>query len=172
LKSDDAIRFVRQTARDRNITRVESAEQDELLQIAQTTGSPLALKLIVGQLEYQPMETVIHQIKKVKPPEKDSDEDDYLKFYRFIFADSWRLLSEDRKKLLISMAHFAPNVGSTYEAVKATSALPDEVLDPSIQELWRFSLVERGESPNLKTLRYYLHALTQYFVLSDIVKVI
>lgn len=70
------------------------------------------------------------------------------------------------------MAHFAPNVGGTYEAVKATSALPDEVLGSCIQELWRFSLVERGESPSLKTLRYYLHALTQYFVLSDIVKVI
>lgn len=80
LKPDDAIRFVRQTARDRNITRVEGAEQEELPQIAQTTGSPLALKLIVGQLESQPLESVIHQIQKVKPPEKDSDEADYLKF--------------------------------------------------------------------------------------------
>ena len=171
LKPDDAIRFIRQTAHDRNITRIEGAEQEELLQIAQTTGSPLALKLIVGQLESQPLNTVLDNIRKVKPPQQVSNEDDYLKFYKFIFADSWRLLSENGKKLLISMAHFAPNVGGSYEAVKATSALADEVLDPCIQELWRFSLLERGESPSLKILRYYLHALTQYFVLSDIVKV-
>jgi len=172
LRPDDAIQFARQIARNRNITRVDNAKREELLKIAETTGSPLALKLIVGQLEAQTLERVLEQLSKIKAPEQDSDENDYLKFYKFIFADSWRLLSENGKNLLISMAHFAPNVGGTYDAIKATSNLPADSLDRCIQELWRYSFLESGESPNLKTLRYYLHALTQYFVLSDIVKVI
>lgn len=172
LRPEDSIEFARQIARNRNITRVANAEREELLKIAHTTGSPLALKLIVGQLESQTIERVLEQLSKIKAPDQDSDEGDYLKFYKFIFTDSWRLLSENGKKLLISMAHFAPNVGGTFDAIKATSDLPSETLDRCIQELWQYSFLERGESPNLKTLRYYLHALTQYFILSDIVKVI
>jgi len=171
LKPEDSIEFARQIARNRNIVQVANANRKELLKIAQTTGSPLALKLIVGQLESQTLERVLEQLSKIEAPDQDSDEGDYLKFYKYIFADSWRLLSENGKKLLISMAHFAPNAGGTYEAIKATSDLTADVLDRCIQELWRYSFLERGESPNLKTLRYYLHALTQYFVLSDIVKV-
>jgi hypothetical protein len=172
LQPDDAVLFALQTARDRNIDRVASATSRELLQIAKTTGSPLALKLIVGQLESQPLKAVLDQIQKIRSPKKGSSEDEYLEFYRFIFADSWRLCSENSRNLLISMAHFAPNVGGTHDALKAASELPDDLLGQCIQELWRSSLLEIGESPNLKTLRYYLHALTQYFVMSDIVKVI
>jgi hypothetical protein len=95
-----------------------------------------------------------------------------VRFYKGIFSPSWKLLSDDGKKLLISMSHFAPGVGGTYEAVKATSDLSDETLTGCVDELWRLSFLERGESPSLKKVRYYLHALTQYFVLSDIVKVL
>lgn len=172
LRPDDAVLFARQTARDRNIDRVAHATSGELLQIAKTTGSPLALKLIVGQLESQPLKAVLDQIQKIKVPGKGGDGDEYLEFYRFIFADSWRLCSEHSRNLLISMAHFAPNVGGTHDALKAASELTDDLLSTCIQELWRSSLLEIGESPNLKTQRYYLHALTQYFVMSDIVKVI
>ncbi len=170
LQSDDSVLFARQTARERNIDRVANASSGELLQIAKTTGSPLALKLIVGQLESKPLNVVLEQITKMRVP--TTDEDEYLKFYRFIFAESWRLCSENSKKLLISMAHFAPNIGGKHEAIKVASDLPDDLLNQCIQELWRSSLLEIGESSNLKTMRYYLHALTQYFVLSDIVKVI
>jgi hypothetical protein len=114
----------------------------------------------------------LEQLRKVKLPKGDSDKNDYVRFYKGIFSPSWKLLSDDGKKLLISMSHFAPGVGGTYEAVKATSDLSDETLTGCVDELWRLSFLERGESPSLKKVRYYLHALTQYFVLSDIVKVL
>jgi len=173
LDEDGTMRFIRQEARDKGIDRVTGAEIEELKGIAQPTGgSPLALKLVVGQLGYLPLERVLGQLREVRLPEHDSDEDDYVRFYKGIFFPSWQLLSDDGKKLLISMTHFAPGVGGTFEAVKATSDLADGVLTNSIKELWRLSFLEVGESPSLKQVRYYLHALTQYFVLSDIVQVL
>jgi hypothetical protein len=173
LDEDGALRFIRQEAQEKNIQNVSSAGVSELKQIAETTGgSPLALKLVVGQLGLLPLETVLEQLRKVKLPKSDSDKNDYVRFYKGIFSPSWKLLSEDGKKLLISMSHFAPGIGGTYDAVKATSDLADDILNHCIDELWRLSFLEKGESPSLKKVRYYLHALTQYFVLSDIVKVI
>ncbi|MCD6345751.1 MAG: hypothetical protein J7M17_09160 [Anaerolineae bacterium] len=173
LDGDGALRFIRQEAEEKGIKRVATAQPEELGEIAQTTGgSPLALKLIVGQLDLLPMNVVLEQLREVQVLEGETAEDDYLRFYKFIFFPSWHLLSDDGKRLLISRAHFAPSVGGTYEAVKVTSDLPDEALRRSIDELWRLSFLEMGESPSLKQVRYYLHALTQYFVLSDIVQVL
>ena len=173
LDEDGALRFIRQEAKEKNIQNVSNASVSELKQIAETTGgSPLALKLVVGQLSLLPLATVLEQLRKVKLPKGDSDKNDYVRFYKGIFSPSWKLMSEDGKKLLISMSHFAPGIGGTYEAVKATSDLTNEILAGCIDELWRLSFLEKGESPSLKKVRYYLHALTQYFVLSDIVKVL
>jgi hypothetical protein len=173
LDEDGSLIFIRQEAQEKNIETVSSAKVSELKQIAETTGgSPLALKLVVGQLGHLPLGTVLDQLQKIKLQKGDSDKDDYVRFYKGIFLPSWKLLSDDGKKLLISMSHFAPGIGGTYEAVKATSDLADDTLDHCIDELWKLSFLEKGESPSLKKVRYYLHALTQYFVLSDIVKVI
>lgn len=173
LDEDGALHFLRQEAEEKGIERVAKAKVTELKEITQSTGgSPLALKLVVGQIGYLPLGSVLDQLREVRLPERDSDEDDYIRFYKGIFFPSWRLLSDNGKKLLISMAHFAPGVGGTFEAVRATSDLADDVLNRSIRELWRLSFIEIGESTSLKQVRYYLHALTQYFVLSDIVQVL
>jgi len=69
LDEDGALRFVRQEAQEKNIQNVSSAKVSELKQIAETTGgSPLALKLVVGQLGHLPLGTVLEQLSKVKLP--------------------------------------------------------------------------------------------------------
>jgi hypothetical protein len=173
LEEQASVDFIHQEADEKNIKRVAAAEPAELKQIARDTGgSPLALKLVAGQLESLDLETVLTLLREVHLPEEGSEDDEYFRFYQGIFFSSWKLLSEKSQDLLISMAHFAPGVGGTLEAVKATSRLETPILANCIQELWRLSFLEVGESPNLKQIRYYLHALTQYFVLADIVKVI
>lgn len=173
LDGDSVLRFIRQEAEEKGINRVAAARAGELREIAQCTGgSPLALKLVIGQLGHLPLETVLKQLREVQLPEDETDEGDYVRFYKGIFFPSWKLLSDNGKRLLISMTHFAPGTGGTLEAVQATSKLADDVLSRSIDELWRLSFLEVGKSPSLKKIRYYLHALTQYFVLSDIVQVL
>ncbi|CAG0935138.1 5'-methylthioadenosine/S-adenosylhomocysteine nucleosidase [Thermoflexales bacterium] len=173
LDETSAIRFIYQEAEEKNISRIKVAEQSEFQQIAQSTGgSPLALKLVVGQLGHLSLDTVLNQLSKIRPPDSDTNEDDYLLFYKGIFFSSWQILSDAGKQLLISMAHFAPGVGGTSEAIQATSDLANDVLTRSIDELWRLSFLEIGESPSLNKLRYYLHALTQNFILSDVVQIL
>jgi hypothetical protein len=173
LAEEDCIRFIHQEADQKNIKRVATAGVNKLKQIANDTGgSPLALKLVIGQLESLDLDIVLTLLKDVRIPDQASQEDEYFRFYQGIFFSSWKLLSDKSQELLISMAHFAPGKGGTVEAIQATSNLEDVTLTHCIRELWRFSFLEVGESPGLKKLRYYLHALTQYFVLADIVKVI
>jgi hypothetical protein len=173
LDEDGALSFTRQEAKEKGIHQVAAADPSELKQIFRATGgSPLALKLVVGQLDYLPLDKVLDQLSDVRAPEGKADEDDYFHFYRFIFLPSWRLLSDSGKNLLISMAIFAPGVGGTPEAIKEISGLADNVLTKKIDELWRLSFLEVDKSPSLTQVRYYLHQLTQYFVLSDILKVL
>ncbi len=170
LGQDYAIRLIREAAQERGVQRLLNASETDLKQIARSAGgSPLALKIIVGQLSHLPLDTVIHRLQTVPPPKGENDKSDYVIFYKDVFFSSWQMLSENGKNLLIAMANFVPNVGGTYEAIKATSDLADDVLARCIDELWKHSFLEKGLSPSSKKVRYYLHPFTQYFVLSDVV---
>jgi transcriptional regulator with XRE-family HTH domain len=173
LDEESSLDFIRQEADEKNINRVATAKVNELKQIAKVTGgSPLALKLVIGQLESLDLGTVLNLLRDIQMPEQGTGEDEYFRFYQGIFFSSWKLLSEKSQILLISMSHFAPGAGGTIEAIQATSELENPTLAHCIRELWRLSFLEVGESPSLKKIRYYLHALTQYFVLADIVQII
>ncbi len=161
--------FLRQEAEARGIDHIAAIPASALDPIVrQTGGSPLALKLAVGQLAYQPVDVVAERFRAVRLHASESDE--YARFYRFIFLPSWDLLSQDGRQLLISLTHFAPGVGGTFEAIKASSGLGTDLLADRIDELWRLAFLEIGE-PSISTIRYYLHTLTRHFVLSDIVQI-
>ncbi|MBV7331071.1 AAA family ATPase [Chloroflexi bacterium TSY] len=165
-----SILFIQHTGEEKGIKRIANATTEELTPLVQTTnGSPLAMKLVVGQLGHLPVEVVLDQLQNVQLA-NHVNENDYSQFYRFIFMPSWQLLSMDGKKLLVSMAHFPPGVGGTFDAVKATSRLDSSTLGYQIDALWQLSFLEVGDSSSLHHIRYYLHALTHYFVLSDIVQ--
>lgn len=171
LNRDDGINFIRQESKDKNVNRISASAPDELEHIVNVTdGSPLAMKLVVGQLGYLPLEIVLNHLEKAIPLRKDAGQDEYVSFYRFIFMPSWDLLSEDGKKLLLAMALFPPEVGGSFEAIRSVSRLTDDILEQCIDELWRLSFLEIGESTSIEQLRYYLHSLTRYFVRSDIVR--
>lgn len=170
LEEDSAVQMLRYEAGERGVTQVATAPLGDLRTLARTTGgSPLALKLVIGQLQYLSLETVINAIKEVRIEADGTDEDDYVRFYKSIFWSSWELLSESAQQLLVSMSVLAPNLGGTAETIQAVAQVNEEVMTKVIGELWRFSFVEVGER-NLRKRRYYLHPLTQYFVLSDVVK--
>lgn len=172
LEAEAASRFIRVEAKERNIERVTTASEADLKQVTRITGgSPLAMKLVIGQLIHLPLDIVLNNLKDVSFS-GENQESEYVHFYKTIFMPSWKLLSAESQHLLIAMANFAPNIGGTYEAIRATSGLPDDKLSNNIDELWRYSFLDIGKTSSLNKVRYYLHALTQYFVLSDIVKVL
>lgn len=169
--------LILQIAEEKGLHHVATAqlEAEEVAQMAQATGgSPLALRLVVSLLDHFPLQIVLEQLRQVQPICYNTDEDDYMRFYKFIFFRSWKLLTEESKHVLISMGCFVPGIGGDFKAVMKISCLPNDPNDllfiRSINQLWRLSFLEIGHVPNLKEKRYYLHALTHHFVLADIVK--
>jgi hypothetical protein len=170
LEQEDGVRLLRYEATERGIKRVAATESHDLRRIAQATGgSPLAMKLVVGQLQHLPLEVVLRSLQEVQLDGEATDESDYIRFYKSIFWNSWQLLNETAQRLLVSMAVFAPGIGGTLDAIQSTSNLEQTVLLSAVEDLWRFSFLEVGEK-GLQNSRYYLHPLTQYFVVSDIVQ--
>jgi hypothetical protein len=170
LDEDGSLRFIHKEAQGKNIKDVANAKSSELKQIAEATGGlPLVLKLIVGQLEHLPLKVVLDELRTIRPS-IDSDKSEYVLFYKSIFSPFWKRLSSDAKMLLIAMTTFSPSIGGTFEAVKAVSDLGADELVRSIDELYLAGFLEISDSSSERKVRYYLHALTYHFLLSDIVK--
>lgn len=171
ISNDDAITFMKQDALLKRNKSVENMSIETLRNIASATGgSPLALKLVAGQLVRFTEDIVLYHLREAMPLEKITEKDEYEKFYKHIFMRSWSLLDDDDEQLLLTMAIYEPNEGADYTMIKDHSGLDQSVLKASIETLWRYSFLEIGEG--IRTQKhYYLHPLTQYFVLSDMLKV-
>jgi len=162
--------MLRFEATERGVKRIINAQSRDLHKINEAAGgSPLALKLIVGQLQHLSLDNVIESLQSLGIDQTASDENEYVNFYKSIFWKSWQLLSEPAQRLLISMSVFAPNVGGTLEAIQSISELGKRDVLKRIEDLWSLSFVDVTETGVRKT-RYYLHPLTQHFVVSDIVQ--
>jgi hypothetical protein len=169
LAGDYSTDFIRQEFSTRGISRLDGAPDSLLIKFAENTGgSPLALKLVVGQLSRHNADVVLSCLRHVRLANQDS-QDEYTRLYHHIFLPSWELLTLEAKRLLVSMSHFSSGHGGTFDAIQAINDLSINKVAGRLDELWKFAFVEIGDSP-LNQTRYYLHALTQYFILSDIVK--
>ncbi len=172
LSESTAIGFMRQDALEKGIVHLQEAKTEQLASVATVTGgSPLALKLVVSQIAYLPLDLVLQHLKQATSLPHVIGGGEYVSFYKYVFSRSWSLLDDPGKCLLVAMARFVPSNGSSFAALHHTSDLPHVDLISSIDYLWRLSLLEIGEIESLHQIRYYLHPLTQYFVLSDIARV-
>ncbi|MCA9904370.1 MAG: hypothetical protein KC547_10970 [Anaerolineae bacterium] len=171
LGEEEGLEFLQRQAVYRRINRVASADHQDLYRISNVTGgSPLAMKLVLGQLAHLALPTVLDHLRSVKPIRSLGEQDEYTQLYRYIFFPSWQTVELPAQRLLVSMAHFAADVGDDIDIVQEVSELDDADMANAISQLWLTSLMEIDERSSLQQPRYYLHALTQYFVLSDIVK--
>lgn len=169
LSEEESINLLQQEATERRIARIRNASANELREIANAVGgSPLALKLVVGQLGHMPLKIVLKGVALIP----SSYGDEYVSLYRNIFLPSWALLSNNAQRVLVSMAHLSPDTGGTLESISFISGFSEAEVIRCINELWSLSFVEVGESSSLNNVIYYLHPLTQYFVLSDIVNIL
>ena len=167
LTVEGAQRFVAVEAEQRRMDQLLSATTEELQQITEKTGgSPLALKLVVGQLAALPLPVVLEQLRLPKMPTQDDDE--YVRLYENIFARSWQLLNNEGRAVLIAVSHFPAYTGGTFAALQRVSRLEEPLLAQTLTQLWRFSLLEAERNGNLSNMRYGLHALTRHFVQSEV----
>jgi NB-ARC domain len=173
LKDSDANTFFDREAEIRNLPHARNLSETAVRQIVRVCGGvPLAMRLVVGQTAYLPLETVLAHLREVKPLRVTRQKDEYIGLYRGIYWSSWRALGRVDRALLISMEVFAMEAGGDLAAIQSVSGLTRAALLRGVDSLWRMSLIEMltGFEQVDQERRFGLHSLTQHFVASDIVQ--
>ena len=119
-------------------------------------GNPLALKLIIGQLRFYSLSSVLNRYTSTKPTEASEGIFDY------IFREIWESLDNNSKTVLISLTQ-AGETGFTLEHLVAVSGLSEAVVYNCLTNLVISSLVDI--TGTLLERKYKLHRLTEIFLL-------
>jgi len=171
LEAGAAREFLLLEAHYRNVAAVYRASEKVLDQIAtEVGGSPLAMKLVVGQLQILPVRRVLERLKSVRLQSGEFNEEDiYEKFYQSLFWHSWKLLeeNEDARDLLLLLSWYEPLQGTPRSRLLHASGMQEDPnrFDDAVLALWRFSLVESDTwEAGSGDIRFSLHPLTQTFV--------
>lgn len=158
LSEADSVALMQHEARQRGVTSLVEADDAILHRIYETTGgNPLAIKLVVGQARYLPIERVLDRLRSGVGRK-------YEDLYRFIYWRSWEMLDEDARSVLLVMPALAPS-GAYWENLQAATGLPDQRLDAAIERLVEMSLLQVGGGSET---RYTIHQLTYTFILSEL----
>lgn len=159
LSQVDTLALLRHEAEMRGISALANASEAQLETIYQVVGgNPLALKLVVGQINVLPLPTVLENLTLAHG--KPVDE-----LYTYIYWQAWQALDKSSRAALLVMPLAQ---GGGLEQLRAVSELEPEALDQALAHLTALSLVE--VSGNLEERRYYIHRLTETFLLHEVVK--
>ncbi len=159
LKEADAFALIRYESQLKGIPSLVEADENILRQIYHVTGgNPLAIKLVIGQARFLPLERVIKQLR-------EAGGEQYRGLYQSIYRHSWGLLSEDARKILLAMPSFVFS-GASWENLQAVTDLKGERLDAAIEELVEMSLLQVN---SFTEKRYSIHRLTYTFIMADLV---
>ncbi|MFD6968531.1 NB-ARC domain-containing protein [Streptomyces sp. NPDC059979] len=159
LSRQDSIAFLARTAERQNNANLMSADPDTLARIRDVAGgAPLAMQLISGQMDYQPVEQVLRVV------EEAGFNDLSYAFYSFLFRRIWDELDGPARKVLVAMRHFEGN--PTASAIQHTANVIDDEFYPATARLGQRSMLVMTRG---REARYSLHPLTRYFINTDIV---
>lgn len=157
LDQKAALQLVRQEAKRGGFKDLTTATDEEISQIYGIVGgNPLALKLIIGQLRFYSLSSVLSRYTSNKPAETSEGIFDY------IFREIWESLDNDSKTVLISLTQ-AGESGFTLEHLVAVSGLSEAIVYNCLTGLVISSLVDI--TGTLLDRRYKLHRLTEIFLL-------
>ncbi len=155
LSTQDSVALMRAHARSRALTRISEAPDEVLRRLFDVVGgNPQALRLCIGLSQYYPVDRVIGLLAAGKGAHADE-------LYRWIYLESWKLLSQAGRQLLITMRHI-PLGGADWMRLSGASGLTEVHLGSAIKELSDSCLLQvhgTAEDP-----RYSVHRLTATFV--------
>lgn len=157
LDKTAALQLIRQEAKRGGFSDLATASDENIAKIHNVVGgNPLALKLIIGQLRFYSLSSVLSRFAAKKLTETNEGIFDY------IFREIWESLDDQSKTILISLTQ-AGESGFTIEHLMAVSELDEPIVYNSVTGLVLSSLVDI--TGNLFERRYKLHRLTEIFLL-------
>ena len=157
LDEKSALQLVRQEARRGGFTDLAIATDEDILKIYTVVGgNPLALKLIIGQLRFYSLTSVLERFTTKKTTETSGGIFDY------IFREIWESLEDNSKTILVSLTQ-AGESGFTVDHLVAVSELAESIVYHCLTGLVLSSLVDI--TGTILERRYKLHRLTEIFLL-------
>jgi len=161
LQAADSLALLRYEAEERGLVDVATTPDETLLPVYEVAGgNPLALKLLLGQMHSLSLSRVVEDLRQARG--KRADE-----LYHFIYWRSWRLLSDQARRVLTTMPLVAES-GGGLEQIGALSELPDGELAEALKELTILCLV--NVQGTVAARRYSIHRLTETFLLNEVLK--
>lgn len=160
LRQDDALTLMREEGRRLGLKALASASEQTLLPLYEATGgAPLAIKWATGQIKQrgQTVETVVSALQNAKG-----------EIFEAIFSQSWQLLSEDARTILITFPIFS--APADHADIAAVSNVNDEELAEGIGQLVEMSLVNAADEIESIERRYDLHPLCRSFARAQLKK--
>lgn len=160
LLEGDALSLVRHHAKTLGFQVIEQATKADLMQIYDVVGgNPLALKLVVSQLDLLPLSQILKNL--VTLPSGRIEE-----LYIHIYWQTWQTLTSQARALLKAMPLVSESGGNP-DYLQTLSKLPPAEFWPALQELRKRSLLEvRG---TIQEKRYGIHRLTDSFLRTEII---
>ena len=161
LAEADALRLVRQEARQRNLPELAAAADADLRPIHSAVGgSPLALRLIVGLGHVHPLPTILADVAAARG-------DSIEALYTYIYRQAWQSLDEPSRRALLAMP-LVHEQGGELEFVQQVSQLHPDELRQALSTLVSLNLVDsRGD---IHQRRYAIHNLTRSFLLEQVAR--
>lgn len=161
LSAQDSLALLRHEAGKRRLLDVATISDEILLQVYEVTGgNPLALKLLVGQMHILSLPQVVEDLCQARGQTVEE-------LYRFIYRRSWHLLTEEARRVLITMPLVAES-GGGLEQISMLSKLDNEQLTTALKQLVILSLINVGGT--VEARRYSIHRLTETFLRNEVLK--
>jgi transcriptional regulator with XRE-family HTH domain len=159
LNQADTLTLLKHEAEVRGIEVLAQASPDQLERIYHVVGgNPLALKLVIGQICVLSLPEVLENLREAQGKKIDD-------LYTYIYWQAWQALDEAGRAVLLVMplAH-----GGDLNQLLELSELEQAPLEQALERLATLSLVEVGG--DLDRRRYYIHRLTETFLLREVIK--
>jgi hypothetical protein len=157
------------------------SENDADAIFSATGGVPLAVRLVVPQLEIDSLDGVLERLRLAPLAQAGELEDDeYRQFYRAVLDWSWNAvwnLGEkdgrglDAGRVLVYLADLPPTPSGSVDASELGTliGLERSRVKRAVDLLFRFSLVEVSIPPELRAeRRYFLHPLVLQYARADL----
>jgi transcriptional regulator with XRE-family HTH domain len=159
LSRNDTFSFLKHEAKVRGLSVLAKASEAQLESIYEVVGgNPLALKLIVGQISVLPLSEVLSSLKEAHGKKTDD-------LYNYIYWKAWHNLDKASQKILLAMPLAQ---GGTLSQISALSRVEGEILNQALEHLVILSLVDiQGD---IEQRRYFIHRLTETFLLTEVIK--
>ena len=173
LDVDGGISLIRKISETKKFEEFDRINDSTLASITRKLGGlPLALNLaisqIAGALDFK------SALKGFENVVFDDADDDYSKFYKDIFLNSWNLISYNSRIMLSVLAERKDGQSITKRYLKSATDFNDIDFNKSIMENWKYAFIEIQkpiENFNNKNDTYSLHSLTRNFVRIDKLKI-